>query len=98
MEHPGGFASSPWAAMLGHGMHGMMQHEYAHGHAHTSMPMDLHVPQAFPYYRYLGELRDVTYAVEQKRFVGTSPANNEPYRPDQVFVQYNRITSARNRH
>ncbi|XP_045484447.1 protein trachealess isoform X3 [Pieris rapae] len=55
MEHPGGFASSPWAAMLGHGMHGMMQHEYAHGHAHTSMPMDLHVPQAFPYYRYRDE-------------------------------------------
>ncbi|CAH2095180.1 unnamed protein product [Euphydryas editha] len=51
MEHPGGFASSPWAAMLGHGMHGMMQHEYTHPHAHASMPMDLHVPQTFPYYR-----------------------------------------------
>ncbi|CAH2054763.1 unnamed protein product, partial [Iphiclides podalirius] len=51
MEHPGGFASSPWAAMLGHGMHGMMQHDYTHAHAHASMPMDLHVPQAFPYYR-----------------------------------------------
>ncbi|XP_026497498.2 protein trachealess isoform X7 [Vanessa tameamea] len=55
MEHPGGFASSPWAAMLGHGMHGMMQHEYTHPHAHASMPMDLHVPQAFPYYRYRDE-------------------------------------------
>ncbi|VVC95063.1 unnamed protein product [Leptidea sinapis] len=55
MEHPGGFAASPWAAMLGHGMHGMMQHEYAHGHAHASMPMDLHVPQAFPYYRAVRE-------------------------------------------
>ncbi|XP_013139697.1 PREDICTED: protein trachealess isoform X2 [Papilio polytes] len=52
MEHPGGFAASPWAAMLGHGMHGMMQHDYTHAHAHASMPMDLHVPQAFPYYRY----------------------------------------------
>ncbi|XP_073959523.1 PAS domain-containing protein trachealess isoform X4 [Choristoneura fumiferana] len=51
MEHPGGFASSPWAAMLGHGMHGMMQHEYSHAH-HAPMPMDLHVPQPFPYYRY----------------------------------------------
>lgn len=50
MEHPGGF-SSPWAAMLGHGMHGMMQHDYTHAHAHASMPMDLHVPQPFPYYR-----------------------------------------------
>ncbi|XP_073959525.1 PAS domain-containing protein trachealess isoform X6 [Choristoneura fumiferana] len=50
MEHPGGFASSPWAAMLGHGMHGMMQHEYSHAH-HAPMPMDLHVPQPFPYYR-----------------------------------------------
>ncbi|XP_063375576.1 protein trachealess isoform X3 [Cydia amplana] len=46
MEHPGGFAS-PWAAMLGHGMHGMVQHEYG-----APMPMDLHVPQPFPYYRY----------------------------------------------
>ncbi|OWR49773.1 hypothetical protein KGM_212028 [Danaus plexippus plexippus] len=54
MEHPGGFAS-PWAAMLGHGMHGMMQHEYAQ-HAHASMPMDLHVPQAFPYYRNLQQM------------------------------------------
>lgn len=50
MEHPGGFTASPWAAMLGHGMHGMMQHEYSHA-AHASMPMDLHVPQPFPYYR-----------------------------------------------
>ncbi|KAL4717132.1 hypothetical protein ACJJTC_017019 [Scirpophaga incertulas] len=49
MDHPGGFASSPWAAMLGHGVHGVMQHEYSH--AHASMPMDLHVPQPFPYYR-----------------------------------------------
>ncbi|XP_075984441.1 PAS domain-containing protein trachealess isoform X6 [Anticarsia gemmatalis] len=52
MEHPGGFTASPWAAMLGHGMHGMMQHDYSHAHAHASMPMDLHVPQPFPYYRY----------------------------------------------
>ncbi|CAB3233722.1 unnamed protein product [Arctia plantaginis] len=58
MEHPGSFTSSPWAAMLGHGMHGMMQHEYSHTHAHASMPMDLHVPQPFPYYRIEYESND----------------------------------------
>lgn len=79
LDHPGGFASSPWAAaVLGHhhsaaaaaaaaavGGGGMMQpgdhHGYphpgaAHGHhghpaAGTAVPMDLHMPQGFPYYR-----------------------------------------------
>lgn len=68
MEHPGGFAASPWAAVLAAGHHvgapGVMQHEYAHPHGHphaaSAMPMDLHVPQPFPYYRYdsfFGSLR-----------------------------------------
>lgn len=56
MEHPGGFAPSPWAAVLGHHVGagagiGVMQHEYAHAHGGAAMPMDLHVPQPFPYYR-----------------------------------------------
>lgn len=84
LDHPGGFASSPWAAaMLGHhhsaaaaaaaAAGGMMQpadhHGYPHphpgaGHGHpgaaaaaaaaaaaTAVPMDLHMPQGFPYYR-----------------------------------------------
>lgn len=61
----GGFASS-WAAVLGHavGAGGMMSHPgeghhagafpaHAHHphHQHGAMPMDLHVPQAFQYYR-----------------------------------------------
>ncbi|KAL0276381.1 UNVERIFIED_CONTAM: hypothetical protein PYX00_003967 [Menopon gallinae] len=68
LDHPGGFASSPWAAaMLGHhhsaaaaaaavGGGAMMQpdHGYPHpgaAHHHAAMPMDLHVPQGFSYYR-----------------------------------------------
>lgn len=71
LDHPGGFASSPWAAaMLGHhhsaaaaaaaaavGGGTMMQpdHGYPHPaapHHHSPMPMDLHVPQGFSYYRF----------------------------------------------
>ena len=80
LDHPGGFASSPWAAAVLAGHHHsaaaaaaaagttMMQaaaaagdhHGYPHpGAAHhphhaaaAAMPMDLHVPQGFPYYRY----------------------------------------------
>ena len=85
LDHPGGFASSPWAAAVLAGHHhsaaaaaaaaavgggsSMMQaaaaagehHGYPHpgaAHAHhphpaaaATMPMDLHVPQGFPYYR-----------------------------------------------
>ncbi|XP_055680919.1 protein trachealess isoform X1 [Lutzomyia longipalpis] len=58
MDHPGsGFATSPWAAMLGHhamgpgAEHPGFPHAAAH-HGHHGMPMDLHVPQGFPYYRY----------------------------------------------
>lgn len=61
LEHPGGFAASPWAAaMLGHhsavtGGGGLMPSDggYPHpgGHHHAAMPMDLHVPQGFSYYR-----------------------------------------------
>lgn len=64
MDHSGGgFAASSWAAMLGH--HGIATPADHHAsfsavaHAHNAavahhhgMPMDLHVPQAFPYYRY----------------------------------------------
>lgn len=51
MDHSGGF-SSPWAAVLGH--HPGEAHGYPPAHPHPSapMPMDLHVPQGFPYYRY----------------------------------------------
>lgn len=61
MDHPGGgFAASPWAAVLGHHAmsstgehHGFTAHAHsAAHHAHHGMPMDLHVPQGFPYYRY----------------------------------------------
>lgn len=60
MDHPGGgFTASPWAAMLSHHAMGpATEHPgfaaHAHGashHAHHGMPMDLHVPQGFPYYR-----------------------------------------------
>lgn len=75
LDHPGGFASSPWAAaMLGHhhsaaaaaaaAAGGMMQPADHHGYPHpghpgaghpgaaaTAVPMDLHMPQGFPYYR-----------------------------------------------
>ncbi|XP_018320620.1 protein trachealess isoform X1 [Agrilus planipennis] len=67
LEHPGGFASSPWAAVLGHHhtaaaaaaaaaaggiMHQATEHHgYAPAH-HPATPMELHMSQAFPYYRY----------------------------------------------
>lgn len=62
----GGFSASPWAAMLGHhaigpsAEHPGFSVAHAHNaaaaaavahHAHHGMPMDLHVPQGFPYYR-----------------------------------------------
>lgn len=67
MDHTGGgFAASSWAAMLGHhGIGPSADHHasfsavaHAHSaavahHAHHGMPMDLHVPQAFPYYRFV---------------------------------------------
>lgn len=64
----GGFGASPWAAMLGHhAAIGSAEHPgfsvaHAHNaaaaaavahHAHHAMPMDLHVSQGFPYYRYV---------------------------------------------
>ncbi|KAG5898840.1 hypothetical protein JTB14_014270 [Gonioctena quinquepunctata] len=61
LEHPGGFSSSPWAAVLGHhtavaaaAASSMMQTRDHHSYAahHPATPIDLHVPQAFPYYRY----------------------------------------------
>ncbi|XP_045481439.1 protein trachealess isoform X2 [Harmonia axyridis] len=66
LDHPGGFASSPWAAVLGHHSAAaaaaaaaagtMMQtgdhHGYGPPHHTPPGPMDLHMPQAFPYYRY----------------------------------------------
>lgn len=69
MDHTGGgFAASPWAAVLGHHTIGTATEHpgfaaHAHNaaaaaaaaaaahHAHHGMPMDLHVPQGFPYYR-----------------------------------------------
>lgn len=54
MDHHGSTFASPWAAVLGH--HGMPGAEHpgfaAHSH-HTNygVPMDLHVPQTFSYYR-----------------------------------------------
>lgn len=59
MDHPSSFTASPWAAMLSHHAMGpATEHPsfaaHAHGashHAHHGMPMDLHVPQGFPYYR-----------------------------------------------
>ena len=61
MDHPGGgFTTSPWAAVLGHhamganSEHPSFAAAHAHNavhHAHHGMPMDLHVPQGFPYYR-----------------------------------------------
>lgn len=65
LDHPGGFASSPWAAVLGHHSAAaaaaaaaagtMMQtgdhHGYGASHHTPPGPMDLHMPQAFPYYR-----------------------------------------------
>ncbi|XP_054271415.1 protein trachealess-like isoform X2 [Macrosteles quadrilineatus] len=55
MDHSAGFTGSPWAAVLGH--HPSEAHGYPPAHAHPSapMPMDLHVPQGFPYYRYREE-------------------------------------------
>lgn len=64
-HHPGGF-SSPWAAVLGpHNASSTAQHAaaaaYHHHHQqavaaaasahHAAAAMDLHVGQAFPYYR-----------------------------------------------
>lgn len=57
-----GFTASPWAAMLGHHSIGSQEHPgfvaHAHNaavvhHAHRNIPMDLHVAQGFPYYRYV---------------------------------------------
>lgn len=62
-----GFGASPWAAMLSHHAIGSAEHPgfnmaHAHNaaaaaavahHAHHGMPMDLHVSQGFPYYRYV---------------------------------------------
>lgn len=58
-----GFSASPWAAMLGHHSIGSNEHPgfvahahnaaVVHHHAHHNIPMDLHVAQGFPYYRYV---------------------------------------------
>ncbi|XP_063709393.1 protein trachealess-like [Culicoides brevitarsis] len=55
MDHHGGSYASPWAAVLSH--HGMPGSEHHPGfaaahHSNYSVPMDLHVPQSFSYYRY----------------------------------------------
>lgn len=56
MDHHGGGFASPWAAVLGH-HHSMpsMEHTHGftghHGHPAAPMPMNLHVPQGFSYYR-----------------------------------------------
>lgn len=56
MDHSGGgLAASSWAAMLGHHpMSGSSNDPgFAHrGSGHYEMPMDLHVPQGFSYYRW----------------------------------------------
>lgn len=46
-------ASSPWAAVLGghHSMGGTTNSE--HGFGHHGLPMDLHVPQGYSYYRWI---------------------------------------------
>lgn len=56
MDHHGGTYASPWAAVLSH--HGMPGTDHpgfataAHAHhSNYSVPMDLHVPQSFSYYR-----------------------------------------------
>ncbi|KAK7580561.1 hypothetical protein V9T40_001190 [Parthenolecanium corni] len=66
LDHSAGFGTSPWAAaMLGHPSaatmmqvapdhHGSYHAAAAHHHGGpppTAIPMDLHVPQGFPYYR-----------------------------------------------
>ncbi|CAG9816483.1 unnamed protein product [Phaedon cochleariae] len=55
LDHPAGFPPSPWAAVLGHQAAATMmqtrEHHAAYGTHHPAAPMDLHVPQAFPYYR-----------------------------------------------
>lgn len=67
MDHPGGGFTTPWAAMLGahhqmsagsehpgfssHHHHHPSQMASHHHHNHHHHPMDLHVPQGFPYYR-----------------------------------------------
>uniref|UniRef100_A0A336N8T1 CSON009208 protein n=1 Tax=Culicoides sonorensis TaxID=179676 RepID=A0A336N8T1_CULSO len=54
MEHHGGTYASPWAAVLSH--HAMPGADHAGfaaaHHSNYSVPMDLHVPQTFSYYRY----------------------------------------------
>ncbi|XP_073959521.1 PAS domain-containing protein trachealess isoform X2 [Choristoneura fumiferana] len=85
MEHPGGFASSPWAAMLGHGMHGMMQHEYSHAH-HAPMPMDLHVPQPFPYYRYRDDALCWSDRKPPVDGVGNAASVNSRYYPQENCI------------
>ncbi|XP_066247188.1 protein trachealess isoform X2 [Euwallacea similis] len=56
LDHPGGFGAPPWAAVLGHhAAASIMQTGEPHGYAaahHPGGPMDLHMPQGFPYYRY----------------------------------------------
>ncbi|KAF7284677.1 hypothetical protein GWI33_021765 [Rhynchophorus ferrugineus] len=58
LDHPGSFSTSPWAAVLGHhaaAAASIMQTGEPHGYGaahHPAAPMDLHMPQAFPYYRY----------------------------------------------
>lgn len=65
LDHTAGFGSSPWAAAMLHPSaatmmqvgpdhHGSYHAAAAHHHAGpppTALPMDLHMPQAFPYYR-----------------------------------------------
>ncbi|XP_065202333.1 protein trachealess isoform X2 [Planococcus citri] len=69
LDHTAGFGSSPWAAAMLHPSaatmmqvapdhHGSYHAAAAHHHAGpppTALPMDLHMPQAFPYYRYREE-------------------------------------------
>lgn len=59
MDHNGGNFSSPWAAVLGH--HHPMTPDP--NFAHHGLPMDLHVSQGFPYYRWFVWIRNKLHII-----------------------------------
>ncbi|XP_031626627.1 protein trachealess isoform X1 [Contarinia nasturtii] len=81
-----GFGASPWAAMLGHHHAiGTTEHPgfsvaHAHNaaaavhHAHHGMPMDLHVSQGFPYYRYRDDA--LCWTDREMKDIGNPPSVN----------------------
>ncbi|CAG9864810.1 unnamed protein product [Phyllotreta striolata] len=92
LEHPGGFPSSPWAAVLGHqhtaaaavaaaAATSMMQTRDHHSYAthHPATPIDLHVPQAFPYYRYRDDTLCWTDRKPSMEDVGNASSVNARY-------------------